>query len=139
MSSLDHYIAHLETLSPANLGQLRDLVCDDVHFSDPFNDITGADHYLALLNEMFDRLDDIHFTVHEVSREGMVAHLYWTYSASSKLTGQLAFQGTSRIVLAENGLVACHQDFWDSAAVYGRLPLIGRLMGWLKKRTAYRG
>lgn len=139
MSSLDHYIALLESLSPANLGQLRELVCDDIHFSDPFNDIVGVDEYLALLNEMFDRLDDVHFRVHEVSREGMVAHLYWAYSASSQLTGQLAFQGTSRIVLAENGRVARHQDFWDSAVVYGRLPLIGSLMRWLKKRTAYRG
>lgn len=139
MSSLDHYIAHLGMLSPANLGQLRELVCDDIHFSDPFNDITGADQYLSLLKEMFDRLDDIHFTVHEVSCEGMVAHLYWTYSASSKLTGQFAFQGTSRLEIAESGRVARHQDFWDSAEIYSRLPLIGMLIRWLKKRTAHQG
>ena len=139
MSSLDHYITHLESLSPSNLGQLRELVCDDIRFSDPFNDIIGADDYLALLNEMFDRLDDIRFTVHEVSREGMVAHLYWTYSAGSRLTGQFSFQGSSRLVLADNGRVSRHQDFWDSAEVYGRLPLIGSLIRWLKRRTAYSG
>ncbi len=139
MKTLDHYITLLESLSPANLGQLYELVCEDVRFSDPFNQVTGVEGYLELLGDMFQRLDEVRFTVHDCVQKGPIAYLYWTFTASSKTTGRLNFQGTSRLLFAEDGRVASHQDFWDSAAIYQQLPIIGILMRWLQRRAAHHG
>lgn len=139
MNTLDHYITLLENLAPANLEQLRELVSDDVHFSDPFNQVAGVEGYLELLREMFQRLDDVRFNVHERVQHDSIAYLYWTFTASSKTTGELHFQGTSRLLFTDDGRVASHQDFWDSAAIYQQLPIIGILIRWLQKRAAHRG
>ena len=138
MNTLDHYITLLENLSPANLEQLRELVDNDIRFSDPFNEVAGVDAYLQLLRDMFQRLEDVRFTIRESVKQDRIAYLYWTFSASSKITGKLHFQGTSRLLFAEDGRVVCHQDFWDSAAIYQQLPIIGILVRWLRKRAAHR-
>lgn len=139
MDTLDRYIAALQHLSPDSVGELRQLLADDVEFCDPFNRVQGADNYLAVLGDMFSRLDNVGFSVHESSRQGQVAYLHWTFTASSRLTGQLSFPGVSRLQLQEDGRISLHEDFWDSAALYGKLPLVGGLIRWLRKRAAHNG
>ena len=139
MDTLDRYIAALQHLSPDSVAELRELLADDVEFCDPFNRVQGVENYLAVLADMFSRLDNVGFSVHESSRQGQVAYLYWTFTASSRLTGQLSFPGVSRLQLQADGRIALHEDFWDSAALYGKLPLVGGLIRWLRKRAAHNG
>lgn len=139
MDTLDRYIAALQNLSPDSVVELRELLADDVEFCDPFNRVRGADNYLAVLEDMFSRLDNVGFSVHESSRQGQVAYLHWTFTASSCLTGRLSFPGVSRLQLREDGLIVLHEDFWDSASLYGKLPLVGGLIRWLRRRAAHKG
>lgn len=45
-------------------------------------------------------------------------------------------RGTSHLVFSEEGLVTLHRDYWDAAQeLYEKLPLVGGLMRWLKKRA----
>ncbi|TNE79366.1 MAG: nuclear transport factor 2 family protein [Gammaproteobacteria bacterium] len=139
MDTMDRYIAALQDLSPDSVADLRQLLADDVEFCDPFNRVHGADSYLALLEDMFFRLENVRFSVHESLRQGQVAYLHWTFAASSRLTGQLSFPGVTRLQLQEDGRITRHEDFWDSAALYRQLPLVGSLMRWLRRRAAHSG
>jgi hypothetical protein len=126
MSGLTDYIHLLERLDRSNLGQLRAVLSEDVFFSDPFNQVNGADAYLALLSEMFERLDSA------------VAYLYWTFSGHSGVTGWLNFQGSSRLTFDVSGKIDRHQDFWDSADLYEKVPVLGALFRWLRRQVAFR-
>jgi len=45
-------------------------------------------------------------------------------------------RGASHLVLDEQGLVTLHRDYWDVAEeLYEKLPVVGALMRWLKKRA----
>ena len=45
-------------------------------------------------------------------------------------------RGASHLVLNEQGLVTLHRDYWDAAEeLYEKLPLVGSLMRWLKRRA----
>ena len=45
-------------------------------------------------------------------------------------------RGASHLRYDAAGLVAFHRDYWDAAEeLYEKLPLIGSLMRWLKKRA----
>ncbi|WP_438950816.1 nuclear transport factor 2 family protein [Porticoccus sp.] len=138
MSSLSQYIQLLETLEMSNLEHLRDVLSEDVVFTDPFNHVKGIDAYLALLTEMFERLDSVDFTVHHSQQQETVAYLYWTFSGSSSVTGRLNFQGSSRLIFDETGKITQHQDFWDSADLYEKVPVLGALFRWLRRRVAFR-
>ncbi|WP_297188093.1 nuclear transport factor 2 family protein [uncultured Porticoccus sp.] len=138
MSGLTDYIRLLETLDRSNLEQLKGVLSEAVVFSDPFNQVNGADAYLALLREMFERLDSVSFTVHDSQQQDTVAYLYWTFSGNSNVTGQLEFQGSSRLTFDASGKIVRHQDFWDSADLYEKVPVLGTLFRWLRRRVAFR-
>lgn len=138
MSGLTDYIHLLERLDRSNLEQLRAVLSKDVLFSDPFNQVNGADAYLALLGEMFERLNSVSFTVHDSQQQDAVAYLYWTFSGRSGVTGWLNFQGSSRLTFDVYGKIDRHQDFWDSADLYEKVPLLGALFRWLRRRVAFR-
>ena len=45
-------------------------------------------------------------------------------------------RGVSHLVLAPDGRIAEHRDYWDAAEeLYEKLPLLGGLMRWLKRRA----
>ena len=46
-------------------------------------------------------------------------------------------RGGSHLVLAEDGRIRAHRDYWDAAEeLYEKLPILGRLMRWLRRRAA---
>ncbi|MDP3310767.1 MAG: nuclear transport factor 2 family protein, partial [Polaromonas sp.] len=46
-------------------------------------------------------------------------------------------RGTSHLKLTGAGLVSYHRDYWDAAEeLYEKLPLLGSLMRWLKRRVS---
>jgi steroid Delta-isomerase len=48
----------------------------------------------------------------------------------------LSFSGASPLRFADEGRFAMHRDCWDAAeALYEKLPLVGSLMRWLKRRV----
>ena len=45
-------------------------------------------------------------------------------------------RGGSHLQLAPDGRIASHRDYWDAAEeLYEKLPLVGGLMRWLKRRA----
>jgi len=45
--------------------------------------------------------------------------------------------GVSRVVLADDGRVSEHIDYWDAAGeLYSQFPVIGGLMRWLRRRLS---
>jgi hypothetical protein len=47
-------------------------------------------------------------------------------------------RGASQLWLAEDGRIRVHRDYWDAAEeLYEKLPLLGGLMRWLKKKAAH--
>jgi hypothetical protein len=44
--------------------------------------------------------------------------------------------GATHLVFDADGKVAVHRDYWDAAEeLYEKLPLLGGLMRWLKRRA----
>lgn len=143
-NNLQEYILLLESLCPENIEQLYNYVTEDIVFSDPFNQLQGDRAYVELLKDMFEKLDDVQFTVHESSHheknhfiDNSTAYLYWTFTANSRTTGQLSFEGTSRLKFDENGKISSHQDFWDGLALLQEFPVLGTILRTIKKRISH--
>ncbi|MFW1677131.1 nuclear transport factor 2 family protein [Pontibacter sp. JAM-7] len=133
---LQHYADLLQTLSVANLQELREIAAEGICFRDPFNDIRNRDDYIALMADMFDRLDQVEFDVHQVVQQENQGYLFWTFSATSRLTGQVSVQGTSRVETNAAGLICLHEDYWDGSRLMQTLPVIGRIIAWLRHKLA---
>jgi ketosteroid isomerase-like protein len=127
-----------EQLSRAELSQLGAIYTDDARFKDPFNEVQGVPAIRRIFEHMFRTLDAPRFVVHDVVVQGGQCFLTWDFVFRlRRLRGdELVVRGGSHLKLAEDGRIALHRDYWDAAEeLYEKLPALGALMRWLKRRV----
>lgn len=77
-------------------------------------------------------------SIDDVSRSGGDYYVRWrmVFAAPALNRGKAVHSvGISQIRFNPEGKVSFHQDFWDSGRnFYGQLPVVGGLIGWIRKR-----
>jgi hypothetical protein len=108
-------------------------------FVDPFNDVQGLAAIEHIFAHMFETLDEPRFVVTTRVLQGQQCFLTWDFHFRFKrfqnATPQ-TIRGATHLVFSDAGLVTLHRDYWDAAQeLYEKLPLVGGLMRWLKRRA----
>lgn len=127
-----------ERLQPADVAQLGRLYTDDAHFKDPFNAVQGLPAIQRIFGHMFVALDGPRFEIIDVLVQGDQCFLSWDFVFRMKRfrRDEQRIHGSSHLRFAPDGRVAVHRDYWDAAEeLYEKLPVVGGLMRWLKKRA----
>jgi len=131
-----------ETLTPESLAEIGCCYADDAWFKDPFNEVTGVAAIAAIFRAMFTQVDAPRFVVREAILEGARACLVWEFQFRFRGRGRGAtecIRGASWVEFDRDGRVLRHRDYWDAAEeLYQKLPVIGALMRWLRRRLAHR-
>ena len=132
---LQRYIDFFEDLREDRLDRLSDVMTDDVHFVDPFNDVTGLDKVRDIFKHMFRHLESPKFNVTlaaSVPGSSRAGLLRWELTAIAKRGGgrePLRINGMSEVYLAADGRIHEHIDHWDAGRqFYERIPLLGLLL-----------
>jgi hypothetical protein len=132
-------VAFFEALSPASLSQLGDCYTPNAYFKDPFNEVRGLASMHAIFSHMYVALDQPRFVVTDRIIEGDQCFLTWNFQFHFKnfdTTTLQTVRGCSHLKFTADGLVDYHRDYWDAAEeLYEKLPWVGGLMRWLKKRA----
>jgi hypothetical protein len=131
--------AFFETLSPQSVSQLHTIYDAQARFKDPFNEVQGLPEIERIFRHMYEALDQPHFVITGQLVDGAQAFLTWEFRFRFKrfdTTTLQAVRGGSHVVFNEQGLVTLHRDYWDAAEeLYEKLPVVGGVMRWLKKRA----
>jgi hypothetical protein len=130
---------YFEKLTPDSVAQLPDLYDGQARFKDPFNEVQGLPEIERIFRHMYVALDGPHFVITGQLVDGPQAFLTWEFRFRFKRFDTQTLQvvrGGSHIVFNDQGLVSLHRDYWDAAEeLYEKLPVVGGLMRWLKKRA----
>jgi steroid Delta-isomerase len=129
-----------ETLDETSLGHIDTVYAPDAHFKDPFNEVNGVDAIRRLFAHMFVQVDAPRFVVRDVVCDGDKAVLIWDFHFRMRRFNRAPqlIRGASHLRFAADGRVAFHRDYWDAAEeLYEKLPFVGGLMRWLKRRAAH--
>lgn len=131
-------VALFERLAPADLPALADIYTADARFKDPFNEVQGVDAIRRIFEHMFKNLDAPRFVIRDTLVQGDQCFLSWDFSFRMKRLhrDELVVRGGSHLLLAADGRIRVHRDYWDVAEeLYEKLPVLGALMRWLKQRA----
>ena len=138
-TSVAPVVHFFETLSPQQLERLGELYTLDARFKDPFNEVQGLEPIAAIFRHMYASLDNPRFIVTGQVAEGSQCFLTWQFKFGFKNFHkgvEQSIAGASHLVLAADGRIQVHRDYWDAAEeLYEKLPVVGGLMRWLKKRA----
>lgn len=129
-----------ESISPADVPRLGRIYAEDAYFRDPFNEVTGLSGIARIFGAMFEHLDDVRFTILDVIVDEGGAMLTWdmTYRVRKWRPHETqTIHGATHLRFAPDGRIGYHRDYWDAAnELYAKLPLIGPVMRWLRRKLA---
>ncbi len=128
-----------QDLSPQSVSQLHTVYDAQARFKDPFNEVQGLAEIERIFRHMYVALDQPHFVVTGQVVDGSEAFLTWEFRFRFKRFDTITLQavrGASHVQFNDQGLVTMHRDYWDAAEeLYEKLPVVGGVMRWLKKRA----
>jgi steroid Delta-isomerase len=128
--------AYFEGLTRAEVLRIDSVYTPDARFKDPFNEVQGTSAIARIFEHMFDTLDSPRFVVHQAVQDGRQCFLTWDFIVR-RSDGELRIRGASHLLLAADGRIADHRDYWDAAEeLYEKLPLLGLLTRALKRRLS---
>lgn len=131
-------VALFETLAPADLARLDQFYASNARFKDPFNEVEGVAAIQGIFGHMFTALHEPRFVVSDAIVQGDQCFLAWDFIFRFKRFSDdvQTVRGSSHLKLDAQGLITLHRDYWDAAEeLYEKLPGVGALMRWLKKRA----
>ena len=135
---LRHFAQRFASLDAAHLHQLAELYSEDILFRDPLHEIQGLAALQRYFAELYSNVRELRFDVYafDTLREGE-GYLRWTMSyRHPRLAGGalIRVDGCSHL-LWRDGRVYRHRDYFDAGAMlYEHLPVLGRVISWLKRR-----
>jgi hypothetical protein len=133
---LDFY--HL--LTPEAVTRMGEFYAHDAYFKDPFNEVNALEDIQRIFRHMFVSLNEVKFSVTETIAQDSGVVLVWDFTFRIKKYQPEILQrirGVSHIRFNADGKVNYHRDYWDAAEeLYEKLPVVGALMRFLKKRMA---
>jgi len=131
-------IEAFETLTPADVSRLGDFYAMDAAFKDPFNEVRGVPAIQQVFTHMYVALEAPRFVIHDVIVQGDQCVLTWDFLFRFRRfrSDLQTVRGASHLKLDAEGLITLHRDYWDVAEeLYEKLPAVGALMRWLKRRA----
>jgi ketosteroid isomerase-like protein len=139
LEAVVHFFEHLQA---TDVSRISELYTADAQFKDPFNDVHGTAAIEHIFNHMFDSLDAPRFVITEQVLQGTQAFVTWDFLFVIPRMDDgrtQTIRGATHFVFREDAgvwRVAVHRDYWDAAEeLYEKLPVVGSLMRWLKKRV----
>ena len=137
--AVERLVQFFEQLQPQDLQRLPEIYSPEARFKDPFNEVQGLGEIERIFAHMFVALDSPHFIVTERIVQDNKCFLVWDFRFRFKRFDTTSWQtvrGGTHLVFNDAGLVTLHRDYWDAAEeLYEKLPLVGGLMRWLKRRA----
>lgn len=142
-SLIDELVTAFEQLQPADIARMGDWYDEHARFKDPFKDVQGLAAVQAIFQHMFDTLEQPRFVVTSCLVQGQGCFLVWDFLFRFKTMQpgvEQRIHGGSHLVFDLNTQgewrIQSHRDYWDAAEeLYEKLPWIGSLMRWLKRRV----
>ncbi len=131
------YAGFFEQLTPETSFEEYCTVFDEnVFFKDPFHEVTGVDKVYSVFQRMYHQLHEPKFKVYEIVTDTKTAYMRWHFTfAMSEKADRETFEGISRVTFSNEGKALSHIDYWDASEhVYGKIPLLGALIRWVKRR-----
>ena len=136
---LARVVDFFEQIDATAVSRLNQVYAPDAWFKDPFNEVRGIEAVRRIFEHMFVQVEQPRFAVIEAVQQDRQAFLIWNFTFRMKRFDTRTTQtirGASHLHFAEDGRVDVHRDYWDAAEeLYEKLPLVGGLMRWLKRRA----
>ncbi|MES0870813.1 nuclear transport factor 2 family protein [Pseudovibrio sp. SCP19] len=131
------YALFFENVTPESIKEVHELISDDVHFIDPFNDVKGRENYEKVFHKMYEDVQEPRFKILDLAWSGDLCFMRWDFTCKQKHLGNWSVRGLTEVHFDAQGKVSAHYDYWDASRhFYRKLPIVGAMIKWIASRAA---
>ncbi len=115
---------------------LADLYSRDAYFRDGFREVRGVDAIESYFLSSTESFHECTFHIQDVAENGGNYYFRWVMTLVLKRDRDNPFQavGMSHVRFDDTGKIIFHQDYWDTGIIYEKVPLLGRIITWIRNR-----
>lgn len=141
-SVIERFKACYASFSSESINQLDTIYAPEALFVDPIHKVAGLAQITAYFSDMCTNLVACRFIYLHQAVQGDCVFIQWNmvFQHQTLAAGQeITVPGVTRLKI-DRDLIIEHEDFYDMGAmVYEKVPLLGRLIRWLRQRLATTG
>ena len=115
---------------------LAELYAEDAYFRDGFKEVKRIDAIEHYFLKSVEPIYKCSFDIQDVARHDGEYYFRWimTLVLNRNKSDVIKAVGMSHVRFNKESKIIFHQDYWDTSVVFERLPVIGSLIGWIKKK-----
>lgn len=136
--ALEKLCSFYQQLDTSNLAALADVYSQDIAFCDPAHQLKGMSALQSYFSGMLNELHSCQFQIEQVLERDGEAYLRWLMifrHPRLKNGAEISVPGVSHVKFEDK--IYYHRDYFDlGAMLYEQLPLLGKLIQFLKRRLA---
>lgn len=135
---MERFLDVYRHLNSDNLNRLEDIYTQEIRFVDPAHEILGLDALTNYFKNLYRNIDPPEFRFGHYLRSDTDGYVQWEMDFSHcRLKGgrTIIVPGTSYLRFDTSDKVLLHRDYFDlGAMLYEQLPLLGRIITFIKRR-----
>ena len=115
---------------------LRGLYADGAYFRDGFKEVVGIEAMEDYFLKSAGGIQSCTFDIQEMAVHEGNYYFRWVMQLTMKRSPDdpIRTVGMSHVRYDAKGKVIFHQDYWDTGAVYEKLPVMGAVIRWIKNK-----
>ena len=137
-AALGHFRALFNELDKGNLNKLSEVYSEDICFQDPLETVHGLDELTRYFAGAYANVISCRFDFGETIVQGEFAAVPWVMHLRHKRIRkgrEVQVRGISHLEIRD-GMVCYHRDYFDAGEMlYENLPVVGRVIRWIKDQA----
>ena len=115
---------------------VSEVYAEKAYFRDGFRKVRGVKNIEEYFLGTTEAIHECIFEIQDVGYSDGNYYFRWIMKLTLNRDKEnpLETVGMSHVRFNAGGKVIFHQDYWETAALYERLPIIGSIIRWVKKR-----
>jgi limonene-1,2-epoxide hydrolase len=136
-AAVDAFVEFYRAFSTATLeSRFDDLYASNAYFYDGIKEIRGKERIKSYFRETLASMNDATILVDDVAVSDGNYYVRWRmdFALNRNPDDRIRALGMTHLRFDEQGRIIFHHDFWDTSVVFEKLPVIGAVIQWIKKK-----
>jgi hypothetical protein len=135
--ALESFSNFYSTFSTATLERdFDERYARNAYFYDGIKDLRGKDRIKSYFRETLAAMQDATIVIDDVAISGGNYYVRWRmdFALKRKPEDPIRALGVTHLRFDAQGRIIFQHDFWDTSVIFEKLPVLGTLIQWIKKK-----
>jgi limonene-1,2-epoxide hydrolase len=135
---VEQFKSTYQNMNASNIASIESLYAEQIEFNHPFHKVIGLRALKNYFEELYENVDSVSFSFGECINQGDQYFIEWEMTVCHPKLNKgepILVPGATLFKVDQQEKIIFHRDYFDAGVMlYEHIPLLGRLIKWVKGR-----